>query len=91
VLFDTVVVDVGNGKASEVVSWGAKEMKINLRMVDESRVGVTVDETVDLEDLKAILNIFATSLLPIPKSKSNNSCRSCPFPLGTSRHQYPCL
>jgi len=58
VLFDTVVVDVGNGKASDIVSWGAKEMKINLRMVDESRVGVTVDETVDLEDLKAILNIF---------------------------------
>lgn len=58
VLFDTVVVDVGEGKASEIISWGAKEMRINLRMVDQGKVGVTVDETVDLEDLKAILSIF---------------------------------
>lgn len=58
VLFDTVVVDVGDRKASEVLAWAAKEMKVNIRMVDERHVGITVDETVNLEDLKSILRIF---------------------------------
>lgn len=58
VLSDTVVVDVGDQKASEILAWGAKEMRVNLRMVDEKHVGVTIDETVDLEDLTSILGIF---------------------------------
>jgi len=58
VLSDTVVVDVGDQKASEILAWGAKEMRVNLRMVDEKHVGITIDETVDLEDLKSILGIF---------------------------------
>jgi len=58
VLFDTVTVNVGQGKSQEVLSWAVKEKGINLRMLDESRVGITVDETVEEKDLQDILSIF---------------------------------
>ncbi|KAI9782613.1 MAG: glycine decarboxylase subunit P [Geoglossum umbratile] len=58
VLFDTVVVGVGKGRAQDVVAWGAANKEINLRVVDADRVGITVDETVDIEDLRDVLSIF---------------------------------
>jgi glycine dehydrogenase len=58
VLFDTVVVNVGQGKADEVLAHAIKDYKINLRKFDDSRLGITVDETVDADDLHAILSIF---------------------------------
>jgi glycine dehydrogenase len=57
VLFDTVVVNVGKGKSDEVLSIAMQD-NINLRKFDDSRVGVTIDETVDLKDLEDILSIF---------------------------------
>jgi len=57
VLFDTVVVNVGQGKSGEVLSYAMQD-NINLRKFDESRVGVTIDETVDYKDLQDILSIF---------------------------------
>jgi glycine dehydrogenase len=58
VLFDTVVVNVGNGKSDEVLAHAMKTYKINLRKFGDSRVGITVDETVDAKDLEEILAIF---------------------------------
>ena len=58
VLFDTVVVNVGQGRADEVLAHAIRDYKINLRKFDDSRLGITVDETVDSEDLHAILSIF---------------------------------
>jgi glycine dehydrogenase len=58
VLFDTVVVNVGEGKADQVLTHAVNNYKINLRKFDESRVGITIDETVDLKDLQEILAIF---------------------------------
>ena len=55
---DTVMVNVGQGKAEEVAAWGADKKGINLRMRDDDRVGITVDETVDTKDLSDILAIF---------------------------------
>lgn len=57
-LFDTIVVDVGKGRAPELLAWGVRERRINLRLLDDHRVGVTVDETVDEGDLSDILSIF---------------------------------
>ncbi|KUJ08358.1 glycine dehydrogenase-like protein [Mollisia scopiformis] len=59
VIFDTVVVNVGQGKANEVMQYGVERFGINLRKFDESRLGITIDETVDLKDLEEILAIFA--------------------------------
>ncbi|KAL5349680.1 glycine decarboxylase subunit P [Pseudogymnoascus australis] len=57
-LFDTITVNVGNGKAQEVLSWAVKERGINLRMFDESRIGITLDETIEEHDLQDLLSIF---------------------------------
>lgn len=59
VIFDTVIVNVGNGKAREVIDWAANEKKINLRLLDSDRVGITLDETIVEEDLEDILAVFA--------------------------------
>ena len=58
VLFDTVVVNVGQGKSDEVLVHAMKTYKINLRRFDDSRVGITIDETVDAKDLEELLSIF---------------------------------
>ena len=58
VMFDTLAVHVGAGKAPEIASWGASNMGINLRRLDEDRVSITIDETVDDNDLQDILTIF---------------------------------
>jgi glycine dehydrogenase len=58
VLFDTVVVNTGQGKADEVLQHAIKTYSINLRKFDHSRLGITVDETVDSKDLEEILSIF---------------------------------
>ena len=57
-LFDTIAVRVGPGQASEVAAWAAETKGINLRVLDGNRLGITVDETVEKEDLEAILSIF---------------------------------
>ncbi|TVY41982.1 putative glycine dehydrogenase (decarboxylating), mitochondrial [Lachnellula occidentalis] len=61
VLFDTVVVNVGQGKVDDVLDFAIKSFGINLRKFDDSRVGITVDETVDYKDLVEILAIFEPS------------------------------
>jgi len=58
VLFDTVVVNVGQGKSDDILAHAVKQYKINLRRFDDSRVGITIDETVDSKDLLDILSIF---------------------------------
>ena len=57
-LTDTIGVRVGPGKASEIAAWAAEAKGINLRVRDGNRLGISIDETVELEDLKAIMAIF---------------------------------
>ncbi|KAL8691902.1 MAG: hypothetical protein Q9224_004075, partial [Gallowayella concinna] len=61
VLFDTVSVDVGKGKASTIAAYAVNHHKINLRVLDDSRLAITLDETVDKEDLEDILKIFVNA------------------------------
>jgi glycine dehydrogenase len=58
VLFDTVVVNVGKGRSKAITDWAVENRGINLRILDDDRVGVTIDETVDRDDLRDILQIF---------------------------------
>ncbi|KZF21242.1 glycine dehydrogenase-like protein [Xylona heveae TC161] len=58
VLFDTVVVNVGENKARSFADWAVENKGINLRIIDEGRIGVTVDETVEKVDLEDILSVF---------------------------------
>lgn len=59
VLFDTVVVDVGQDNADKVLSHAFKNNRINLRRLDDSRVGVAADETWDSNTVAALLSIFS--------------------------------
>ena len=58
VMFDTVAVEVNQGKAQEIATWGVENCGINLRIISSERLGVTIDETADLKDLRDILRIF---------------------------------
>lgn len=57
-VFDTIVVDVGQGNAARIADWAVLNRKVNLRSLDDRRLGVTVDETVDKQDLEDIVSIF---------------------------------
>jgi glycine dehydrogenase len=56
VQFDTVVVKVDN--AQEVLTAAVEKKGINLRLYDPTHVGISVDETVDREDIEDILSVF---------------------------------
>lgn len=59
VLFDTVVVAAERGKAQEIATFAAEKFGINFRIFDGGRLGITVDETVDTQDLEDILAVFS--------------------------------
>jgi glycine dehydrogenase len=59
VQFDTVVVKVPNAK--KLVAAAVQDKQINLRLLDDGHVSITVDETVDKEDIHDILSVFAKS------------------------------
>lgn len=54
--FDTV--SVITDKASSIVSVAATEFGINLRLIDDRRVGFSLDETTGLEDLTSLWKAF---------------------------------
>ncbi|EHL03483.1 putative glycine dehydrogenase [Glarea lozoyensis 74030] len=60
VLFDTVVVTVGEDKVAAFLESAEQEHNINLRNFEDGRVGVTIDETVDYQDLHDILALFSS-------------------------------
>lgn len=79
-LFDTIAIQVGSGRASEIAAGAAEASGINLRILDKDRLGVTIDETVEHQDLEDILEIFAkassaskTDLLSVDKIASDLS------------------
>lgn len=57
VLFDTLVVHAED--ASAIVQRAASEKGINLRLLDNTRIGITLDETVERKDLSDLLDVFA--------------------------------
>ncbi len=59
-LSDTIIIQTGPGKAPEIAAFAVEKMKINLRVFNDSRLGITIDETVDEGDLRDILSIFAS-------------------------------
>ncbi|MFC3337508.1 aminomethyl-transferring glycine dehydrogenase [Paracandidimonas soli] len=58
--FDTLLVDTGN--ATQAVVRAALDAGINVRLVGDGRVAVSLDETVTQEDLLALLGAFAQAL-----------------------------
>ena len=59
VLFDTVIVETGSGQAPDIAAFAVERMRMNFRVLNDSKLGITIDETVDEEDLQDILEVFA--------------------------------
>ncbi|OCK75582.1 glycine dehydrogenase [Lepidopterella palustris CBS 459.81] len=57
VLFDTFVVETGE-KTVEMLQWAFGHRAINLRMVDDHHLGISIDETTDTNKALAIVEIF---------------------------------
>ncbi|MCZ8237731.1 MAG: aminomethyl-transferring glycine dehydrogenase [Leptospiraceae bacterium] len=55
--FDTIKVDLEQLTAAEIISY-AEGREINLRHFNQHSIGISLDETVTLEDIKDILEIF---------------------------------
>jgi glycine dehydrogenase len=54
--FDTITVETGN--ATEFIMAAARAEKINLRQVNGSRIGISLDEIATREDVETLFNIF---------------------------------
>lgn len=80
--FDTLTITVSSvaGGADSVLGV-ARDASINLREIDGSRVGVTIDESVTAEDLVTLINVFARSVKASPVSLSSLSEPSSPSPI----------
>jgi glycine dehydrogenase len=55
--FDTLRVDLGNGMATDVIS-AAQQRRINLRRLDDHTLGIALDETVSVDDLQDLFEVF---------------------------------
>ena len=55
---DTIAIDVGAEKASEFAAWAVENKSINLRIINANKLGITIDETVDTQDLLDIMSVF---------------------------------
>jgi glycine dehydrogenase len=58
--FDTLRVEVGAGKAAEIIA-RAHSHRVNLRQLGDGAIGISLDETVSSEILIALFQIFAGS------------------------------
>ncbi|MGB3238901.1 MAG: aminomethyl-transferring glycine dehydrogenase [Geitlerinemataceae cyanobacterium] len=62
--FDTLRVELGKRFPDEILS-AADAKKINLRLLDEATLGISLDETTSIEDLQDLWQVFAgTEELP---------------------------
>ena len=80
--FDTIVIQ-SNEKTQDYID-RALSKNINLRIIDNSSIGISIDETVSLKDLKELINIFSPKAKDIsyddlPSSIPKNSQRASPF------------
>ena len=74
VAFDTVVVKKQNAKTFAEKT--ASMFHINFRIIDEDHVGITIDETVDKNDLENILKAFTTESVDFDKLAAEVSATS---------------
>ncbi|KAL5494716.1 GCV2 [Sanghuangporus weigelae] len=70
--FDTLTIDVNSvSGGAQAVHKAAREFGINLREIDGTRVGITLDESVSADDLVSLINVFARAISSSPTSLSS--------------------
>lgn len=55
--FDTIRVDVRDGRTQDVLT-SAEHNRLNVRAFDDGSIGISLDETVDAEDLDTLFAVF---------------------------------
>lgn len=71
--FDTLKFQLKDAAATAALKKEALAAKINLRYIDETHVGVSIDETTSLKDINNLLNIFAKATgSAAPAADTNN-------------------
>lgn len=79
--FDTIRVELGSRNLQDILA-GCEAKKINLRIFDETAVGISLDETTTIEDVQNLLEIFALGdefTLPTPPSPHLPLPRTSPY------------
>ena len=80
--FDTIRIELGSRSLQEILA-ACEAKKINLRIFDETAVGISLDETTTTEDLHNLLEIFALGeefTLPIATQPHKVGTPSPPSP-----------
>lgn len=81
--FDTICIDVGTIDAEQLHK-SARNREINLRSIDSTHIGVSLDETTTLSDVEDLIQVF-------DENASGNGCEKS-FELPNEfRRQTPCL
>jgi glycine dehydrogenase len=85
--FDTLCVQLGDRSLTSILI-AAEAQKVNLRIFNETTVGISLDETTSLEDVEDLLTIFALSEVTFGLEELKNSsttqnfkfqCRTSPY------------
>lgn len=66
--FDTIAIKLGSSSADEMIA-AALQKEINLRKIDDSTVGISLDETVTRKDLECLVDLFGGDYPDIGKSE----------------------
>ncbi len=81
--FDTLT--VSTGARTEAIHAAARERAINLRVIDDATVGVSLDETTTREDVEALWSVFAGDAKALPSFAACESAAADRIPAALLR------
>jgi len=79
--FDTLTIETADANQTQEIHARALAKEINLRMIDENHIGLSLDETTELADLNTLLHIFSGEALNSSFDLSDSSIRSTHSPI----------
>jgi glycine cleavage system P protein (glycine dehydrogenase) len=82
--FDTLLVDIGNRSIDRILK-NAEAHRINFRVIDQHRIGISLDETTTEADAVEIVSCF-NSDKPTTSAGNSDVAHSSEFPAPHARH-----
>ncbi|KAF7595638.1 glycine decarboxylase subunit P [Aspergillus hancockii] len=83
-VFDTIAVELPSSQDADAIIAAAREQSIFLRRVNATKVGISLDETTGREDVKSLLQVFATHASQ-PEVTLNGELGIAPLPASLER------
>ena len=81
--FDTVCVEIKKGSVADILNIGSAH-QMNFRLIDENSIGISLDETADINNVSEILEIFNLDK-PLALSEGEFQMEDSSFQLRTSK------